>query len=336
MKTKFYRVLAAALLLSGLAVGCSKSKKEQITVNIGITTYPEVILAEVQGFFEEELAPLNATMNIVTFTSGPPVVEALASRSVDFGAFGDQPALQAISSGVPVKILSGITDGTESQGLVARKDSGIKSVKDLKGKKIAAPAGSSAHIVLLVFLEKEGLTLDDIQYINLDIGSITTSLITGDIDGAVAFGTVFTAPPESEGIVKVQNGFGYKRSLGVIAGRTEFTEKHPDITVAILRALQKAAKWRVDNYDESIDILAEWYGMEREPIIQLNKATITMLKIDQDAQDSILFTADTLYRYEILSEKLTAEKIFDLKFQERAGTETFPGWGSERASKYTQ
>jgi aliphatic sulfonates family ABC transporter substrate-binding protein len=332
MKTRFFRVLAAALL-GGLVVGCSNPKKEQITVNIGITTYPEVIIAEVKGFFEEELTPLNATVKIAAFQSGPPQIEALAAKSLDFAAFGDQPALQAVSSGVPVKIISGISDGSEAIGLVAREDSGIKTVKDIKGKKIAAPVGTTAYLLLLTFLDKEGITFDDFEFVNLAIGSITTSLINGDIDGAVAFGTTFSDPPEGEGLVKIQSGVGYKRNVNVIAGRTEFTKKHPDITVGVFRALQKAAKWRVDNYSESIDILAKWLGVEKEVIIQSAATSITLLKLDQDAQDAVLISADVLYRNDIISEKLTAERIFDLKIQEQAGLETFPGWGAERVKR---
>ena len=335
MKTKFFWILIA-VLLGGLAVSCSKSKKEQkeqITVNIGTQTYAEVVIAEVKGFFKEELAPLNAATKIATFQSGPPEVEALAAKSLDFAVLGDQPALQAVSSGVPVKIISGILDGAEGFGLLARADAGIKSVKDIKGKKIASPAGTNAYLLLLTFLEKEGLTLDDIQYVNLAIGSITPSLITGDIEGAVAFGTTFSYPPEEEGIIKVHSGVGYKQNVQVVLARTEYTQKYPDITVAVLKALQKAAKWRVDNYDESIDIIAEWAGVERDVIIKSLNDYITLLKLDQGAQNALLVSADLLYRSDIIAEKLTAENIFDLKFQEQAGLETYPGWGAERVKQ---
>jgi aliphatic sulfonates family ABC transporter substrate-binding protein len=335
MKTMFFRVLAA-VLLGGLAVSCSgakKGQKEQITVNFGNISYAEVIIAQVKGFFEEELAPLNAKVEIATFQSGPPQIEALAAKSLDFAALGDQPALQAVSSGIPVKIIAGISDGTENLGLLAREDSGIKSVKDIKGKKIASPAGTTAYQLLLMFLEKEGLTFDDFEFINLAIGSITPSLVNGNIDGAVAFGTTFSDPPEDEGLVKIQDGFGYKRNVNVILGSTEFTKKYPDITVAILRAIQKAAKWRVDNYDESIEIVSKWLGADREVIIKSAATFITLLKLDQDAQDAVLISADLSYRNDIIPEKLTAEKLFDLKFQEQAGLETYPGWRAETIKK---
>jgi sulfonate transport system substrate-binding protein len=329
MKTRFFRVLAAALV-GGLVMGCSNPKKEQITVNFGTQIYPEVLIAQVKGFFEEELAPLNAKVEVATFQAGPPEIEAITAKSLDFAALGDQPSLQAISSGVPVKIIAGISDGTENIGFLAREASGIKTVKDIKGKRIAAPAGTTAHLLLLAFLEKEGMTFDDFEYVNLAIGSLTASLITGDIDGAVAFGSTFADPPEGEGLVKIQDGNGYKRNVNVILARTEFTNKYPDITVGVLRALQKAAKWRADNFDESINIVVKWTGADREIIINALKTLVTLLKIDRNTQDSIIDSAGLLYRNDIISEKLTAEKVFDLKFQETAGLEAYPGWGAEK------
>jgi aliphatic sulfonates family ABC transporter substrate-binding protein len=333
MKTKFFRILVAVLVV-GLAMSCSKSKKEQITVNIGTqTVYFEVMIAQEKGFFAEELAPLNAKVEVATFPSGPPQIEALAAKSLDFALVGDQPALQAISSGIPVKIIAGISDGTENMGLVARKDSGIKTVKDIKGKKIASPAGTNAYLMLIMFLEKEGLTFDDIEYVNLAIGSINASLINGNVDGAVAWGPVFSDPPEEEGLVKVHSGAGYKRNVNIIVARNEFIEKNPDITVGVLRALQKAAKWYVNNYDETIEIVAKWTGIERDVHVQLSKVLVTLLNLDSTTQDAVLSSADLLYKSDIIAEQLTSQQIFDLKFQERAGIETFPGWGADRADR---
>ena len=339
MKTMFFRILAAALL-GGLVMGCSNPKKERtserisepIVVHFGDQAYPEVILAQEKGFFEEELKQYNATVKILEFQSGPPQVEALAAKELDFASFGEQPAIQAIASGVSLKIVSGILDGALGFGLIARADSGIKVVKDIKGRKIAAPAGSSAYHLLTVMLEKSGLTFDDIEFVNLSIGSITPSLIAGHVEGAVAYGQVFTNPPVDEGIVQINSGFGYKRGLALIAGRTEFLEKYPDITVAVLRALQKAAKWRVDHYDETLDILSNFLGFDKIVIEMSIPTAVTLLKLDDAAKDEVLMSVDLLFRTEILSERFTAEQLFDDKYAVAAGLETYPGWGADKVN----
>jgi len=326
-------------LVAVSVAGCRKTKGgtessgKPVEIRIGNQTYAEVILSQQKGFFEEELKPYNAVVKIVTFQSGPPEVEALAAKELDFALFGDQPAIQAIASGLPVKIVSGIVDGTEAFGLVARADSGIKEVKDIKGRKIAAPAGTVAHMLLLVMLEKNGLTLNDIEYVNLAIGSITPSLIAGNVDGAVAFGLTFSDPPVDEGIVKINSGDGYKRNTNVIAARTEFLEKYPDISVAVLRTLQKAAKWRVDNYDETLDIVADWTGYGKEVTAKSFLSASTLLKLDDATKDEVLITANILFKNDLIPKQLTAEQLFDDKYALAAGLETYPGWRVSAAKK---
>ncbi|MDR2922211.1 MAG: aliphatic sulfonate ABC transporter substrate-binding protein [Treponema sp.] len=339
---KIFRKTAILLLVTLVAVSvtnCSKTKGgtessgKPIAIRFGNLTYPEPILASVKGFFEEELKAYNATIEIITFQSGPPQVEALAAKALDFAAIGDQPAVQAIVSGVPVKIVSGIADATEAFGLIARTDSGIKEVKDIKGHKIAAPAGTTAHQLLLVMLEKNGLTMDDIEYVNLANASITASLVAGDVESATAFGVIYSDPPVSEGVVKINSGEGYKRNINVIVTRTEFLEKYPDVSVAVLRALQKAAKWRVEHYDETIDIVADWTGYSKEVTEKSFPTSITLLKLDDGAKDAVLMSMDILFKNGLLSKRLAPEQLFDDKYTAAAGLEVYPGWVAETVKK---
>jgi len=339
---KMVKKTAALLLMVFVTVavtGCSKTKSGSessgapLEIRFGNLVFPEVILAQEKGFFAEELKPYNATIKVLSFQSGPPQVEALAAKGLDIAGFGDQPAIQAIASGVPIKIIAGISDGTEGQGLLARVDSGIKEVKDIKGHKIAAPAGTTAHQLLMVMLEKNGLTFNDIEFINMAIGSITTSLVAGNVDGAVAWGTPFSDPPTNEGVVQINSGNGYKRSLSVIAARTEFLEQHPDIAAAVLRALQKAAKWRVDNYDETLDIVTNWTGSDREVTEKSFPPFLTLLKLDDAAKEAVLTSMDICFRNDLISKKLTADQLFDDTYAVAAGVETYPGYGADRVQK---
>jgi len=332
-------VLLLIALVAVSVVGCSKTKGgtaasgQPIEIRFGNITYPEVVLAQEKGFFAEELKSYNATVKVHTFQSGPPQVEALAAKELDFAAFGDQPAIQAIASGVPVKIIAGISDGTENLGLLARADSGIKKVADIKGKKIAAPAGTTAHQLLMVMLEKHNYTFDDIEYVNLAIGSITPSLIAGNVEGAVAFGRVYADPPLDEGLVKVNSGKGYKRNVNVIAARAEFLENNPGLSAAVLRAIQKAAKWRVDHYDETLTIVSNFVGTDKEIFIALFPTMVTLLKLDDAAKEDVILSADILFKNDLIAKRLTAADLFDEKYAASAGIETYPGWGADTINK---
>lgn len=317
---------------SGASGSSTEPAGEPVTIRVGNITYAEIIIAVKKGFFEEELKPLNAKVEVSTFPSGPPQIEALAANEIDIAVFGDQPALQTISSGVPVKIISGISDGPDGFGLIARKDSGIKEVKDIKGHKIAAPAGTTAHQLLLAMLEQNGLTLDDIEFINLANANIIPSLVDGNIDGAVAFGTPFTDPPVDDGVVQIHSGRGYKRNVNVIAGRTDFLEKNPEAAAAFLKAVQKAAKWRKDNFEESLEIVAEWTGTDKEVLRKGSETSIALLLLDDSAKEAILESAGILTRGGILPKVPSEEELFDDTYAKAAGLITYPGWGSDKVS----
>lgn len=327
-------VLLLLALIAASVVSCNKAKGgaeasgKPIEIRFGNLTYPEIILAQEKGFFEEELKPYNATVKVITFPSGPPQIEALGTQAVEFAALGDQPAVQAVASGVPVKIIAGISDATEYQGLVARAASGIKEVKDIKGHKIAAPAGTTAHQLLLVMLEKNGLTINDIEFVNMAIGGLTPSLTAGNVDGAVAWGTTFIDPPVNEGIVKISSAKGYKQIANVILARTEFVEQYPDVTAGVLRALQKAAKWRVDHYDETLEIVSNFLATDKDVFTKIFPTFVTLLKLDDKAKASVLESADLWFRSGLIDKQLTAEQLFDDTYSNAARLEVYPGWGA--------
>src|SRR5262249_60837471 len=84
-------------------------------------------------------------LNRVNFTAGPPFFAAFQSGSIAVGFLGFQPAVTGIAQGIPIKIVAVENDAGGAEGLVVRQDSGIRSLSELRGKKVATKAGSSAH-----------------------------------------------------------------------------------------------------------------------------------------------------------------------------------------------
>ena len=110
-------------------------------------------IAEAEGLFTKE----GLELNLVKFTAGPPFFAAFQSGSIDVGFLGFQPAVTAVAQGIAVKIVAVENDAGGAEGLVARQDSGIKGLADLRGKKVATKRGSSAHTALLTGLKIGGL-----------------------------------------------------------------------------------------------------------------------------------------------------------------------------------
>ncbi len=201
-RPKFY-ALTTVLALTGLAAaGCSSSSSSSssstgtsavstsspsasssvnlssVTLNIGDQkgTGAEAVLTAA-GL----LSTLPFHVNWSDFTSGPPMLEAMASGSVDIGGVGDAPPVFAASGGEQVEIVGARETNGDQDAVVVPKNSPITSIQQLKGKKIAYGSGSSGNYNLLTVLTKAGLTTKDVSLVNLQPAEALAAFTSGDV-----------------------------------------------------------------------------------------------------------------------------------------------------------
>lgn len=176
--------------------------------------------------------------------AGPAVNEGFANDQLDFAYQGDLPALIGRATGLKTRFL--LASGARKPlYLAVAKGSGIKTIEDLKGRKIALQRGTNGHLAAIKVLEAHGLTERDIHVINLDSAGTVAALTSKDIDAA--FGDtqlINLAAKDSADIIYTTKGddprFG--RNAGII-GREAFIEAHPEVTQRVVDAFVKAAQW---------------------------------------------------------------------------------------------
>jgi sulfonate transport system substrate-binding protein len=251
------RAVMAAFAFSVLA--SPAIAEEPLTINVGYAAigldnrpYAEgtsAATARAGEYLEKEFAnDPNVKIEWFFFKgAGPAVNEAFANNQLDFAYQGDLPSLIGRANGLKTKYL--LASGARTPlYLAVAKDSTIKSVADLKGKKVAYQRGTNGHLAAIKILEANGLTEKDIQVINLDSAGTVAALTSQDIDAA--FGDTTLINLASKGNAKViyttkgdDPRFG--RNAGII-GREDFIDKHPEITQRVVDAFVKAAQWSSD------------------------------------------------------------------------------------------
>jgi sulfonate transport system substrate-binding protein len=302
--------------------GKPRNNGQPVTINLGdLSGYPIVKVANAKGFFKEEFEKDNVTVTVHNFQSGPPEVEALAARSLDFALMGSQPALQGISNGVGIHILSGVVDASGANGLIVRADAGINSIADLKGRKVGVPVGTTSHLTLIKQLEKNGLTVNDIELLNLAAGDIPSSILTGAIPAAVIFEPGLTgAVANGQGTIrKLDTAAGYVRLVDVIVARDKFVKTYPDLAVRLLKVIKRTVLWYNEHQEESLDILASYLSINKEVFRPLILAMPPLLALKPEDKNSILETAKYLRDSGIITADLREERIFDDRFAREAG-----------------
>jgi sulfonate transport system substrate-binding protein len=314
------------LFLGGLVIltvsGCAKKAKTAEfpkEIRIGSQRYEFTLDALEQGYFEEEFGKDAITVLVRDFASGPAEIEAITAGELDIALLGDQPAVQAIANGVEIEVIAGNTDGTHSIGLAARKDAGIDRVEDIRGKKIGVPVGTTAHQLLLKMLEKHNLTDRDLEIINLANADITTTLLSGGIQGAVAFGMPFANADAYEGLKTVADGTGYKLNVNVIIARNGFSHQYPELVERLLAVFQRTLEWRNSHFEESVGIYARAVGLEPDLLREYMRKSLLILDLDDERRASVVDTAQTLYQYGYITRKLTEQDIFNDRYGIAAG-----------------
>ncbi len=266
-------------LVAVFATGCTKEKAESSdkevsaeaktesssTLRIAAQPYPlysSIWVAYEKGYLREELDAVNTDFTWTQFQSGPLVNEAVAAGEADLGYMADLPAIIAKSSGQDIEIVSNVAYGEKGLAVLVKPDSKIKSVKDLKGKKVAYATGSYAQHLLALLLDNEGLSLNDIESINLGAGDQPAALSGGDVD-AIVIWEQYISKLTSEGQAKVlADGTGIKKGNMVTYAVSSYAEKNPKVIEAYIKALDKADKFIESNPSEAAELIAKDFGID--------------------------------------------------------------------------
>ncbi|WNR44079.1 aliphatic sulfonate ABC transporter substrate-binding protein [Paenibacillus roseipurpureus] len=282
-------VTAAFLSLTVLA-GCASNKsdtknasapaKDPIKVNVAINggISPLTVLKE-KGWLQEAFKAENAEIVWSEFPSGPPLLEALVAGRVDVSFLGDGATLSGLSSGLPFQIIGLTSEGARSNALIVPANSPIKSVEDLKGKKVALAKGTTAHVYLLKLLSAHGLQPNSVEIVNLQPDDAAAAFTSGQLDAWVAWDPNIT----------IQLGSGKAKSIawdkeGILSpvsliAQNDFLTKHPNLVTTYLKQYKKAAAWMKDNQDDAAKLFSE----QKKVPVDTMKTLLTNSSVDLQA-----------------------------------------------------
>ncbi|MDH5547675.1 MAG: ABC transporter substrate-binding protein [Gammaproteobacteria bacterium] len=256
-------MLRASIAVLVLLLSATVSAEEKVRIGwVYAMANAPVVIADKQGLFAKE----GVEVEITSFTSGPILHQALAAGQLDMAYIGAPPVYHWYSRGLKSQILAKVNYGQAA--VIVRKDSGITSLKDLRGKKIAGVKKGSGMDVLLrgyVLGEAAGLEADkDVRVIPMPPGNMGPSVENGVVDAAFIW-EPFTSQYELRGTTKVIFDMneavpGYPWYV-VMAPPEVLKEKRAAIT-KVLRAHNKAIEFLNSAPDAGNDIIAEAFKME--------------------------------------------------------------------------
>ncbi len=272
------RTLLKRLAVSGLGAAASASPLGAFGANGA--AWPEVIrigvaqpalgtpptfagsslsIAHARGWLEESFKPAGTRIEWFFFKgAGPAVNEALSTRQLDFALQGDLPAIVARAAGLKTRLV--LATGIRTNIYIGvPPDSPLKTVADLRGKRVSLFKGTNMHLPALRLLEANGLSEKDLRLLNLDTAGYLAALTTRDIDAAI--GAMDILRLRDKGAVRIlysskNQSPVYTRQSHVLV-TDEFAGKYPEATRQFVRTAVQAARWASDEKNRE-EVLRTW------------------------------------------------------------------------------
>ena len=271
--------LLAAVVLLVLSYRHIAKDPEKITFAHSSLPFAGIAqVAQMQGYFRSE--GLDVEPRIHSY--GKIALEALIDGKADFATVAETPFMLAILNGKKIMIIATIQTSNDNHAIVARKDRGILSPSDLKGKIIGTTFGTSAHFFLDVFLLTHGVITNEIRVVNLEPDKLQEALQKGAVDAVSAWNpTLLTIQKEFEKqVVTFYDLDIYKQTFNVITTE-KYVDKHPDRVIKLLRGLLRAEKFIKQKPLEAQRIVAEFSDTDPKLLAEFWKANKFSVSLDQ-------------------------------------------------------
>jgi sulfonate transport system substrate-binding protein len=272
----FSLLFATGLSLSLLVASCSPSSTTTSAASPGVASGNQAKVIRVgyqksatvlnvlknQRSLEKRLQPEGVNVEWNEFAAGPQMLEALNVGSIDFAYTGETPPVTAQAAGTPLVYIASEAANPGSEAILVLNDSPIKSVADLKGKKVALNKGSNVHYLLVRALEAAGLQYTDIETAFLPPGDARPAFEQGKVDAWVIWDP-FYAAAEKNGARVLVDGKDLVPNRGFFFSSQAFASQNPELIKTFINEADKASAWAKGNRSGVADILSKSMGIDK-------------------------------------------------------------------------
>jgi sulfonate transport system substrate-binding protein len=303
-------ITSAVLSISLVAATVSGSYGQEKVVRIGFQKYGKLVLLKGRGTLEDKLKPLGYRVSWTEFPSGPPLLEALNVGAIDFGISGETPPIFAQAAGAPLVYLAYDPPAPRGEAILVPSDSPLKSVADLRGKKVALNKGSNVHYLLAKALENAGLKYTDIQPVFLAPSDALAAFTRGAVDAWVIWDPYEAAAEASTGARILSDGTGLVANHQFYFSSKKFLGENGKAVDTVLEALNEADDWTKNNIDAAAEQLSPSIGLPASVLaVSLKRESYGILPISDGVIASQQRIADTFFALGLLPKAITVSHL---------------------------
>lgn len=262
MLTRRQLIASSASVISASPLLVASSFAQEKVLRVGTLK----LMHSITPHFYEKFAPAGYKIEVIAFETPTDGKNAVVTKSVHFGIFGIAAATLGGASGEPLVVIG--AQCNKGMAVVAGKDSGVTSVKELKGKKVGILPGSTQEVVILDRLKQEGLTIKDIQPVRLAFSEMATALERGDIDAYVGAepGPSISISRGAGKIVEYPYGTPTGTLNMVIGAHADTVKSEPALVKQYLQMHRKATEYALANRAAFVEMAVQKLGLPAKTV----------------------------------------------------------------------
>ncbi|WP_025128115.1 aliphatic sulfonate ABC transporter substrate-binding protein [Pseudomonas sp. PH1b] len=299
--------------LAGLALGMALNAQADTDLRIGYQKSSTLLaLLKAQGTLEKQLAGQGVKITWHEFTSGLPLAESLNVGNVDISAdVADTVPVFAQAAGAKLTYFATETPSPAAQSIVIAKDSPLKSLADLKGKRIAVTKAAGSHYLLIAALREAGLSFADIQPVYLTPADGRAALETAKVDAWVTWEPFVASAQRQQGARVLHDGQGLASYRRYYLASSDYAKAHPEVLNQVFAELQKTGTWVKAHPAEAARLLGPLWGNLDVPTVELanSRRTYQVEVVKPDALGEQQKIADAFYQEKLLPKPVDARAV---------------------------
>ncbi|RZG75995.1 sulfonate ABC transporter substrate-binding protein [Acinetobacter wuhouensis] len=300
-------ILSASLATIMMLSGCSK-QQESTTLNIGFQKYGVLPIVKARGDLDKALKEKGVTVKWVEFPAGPQLLEGLNVGSVSFGEAGEAPPIFAQAANSNLVYIANQPAAPLAEALIVPKDSTIKSIQDLKGKRVVLNKGSNVHYLLLKVLEANHLKLDDIQVVYLPPADARAAFEKGAVDAWVIWDPFFASAEKQLGAKVLATGQNLVNNHQFYLADRKFAEQHPDVLKAVVNELNTTTQWVSQHQTDAAKLLEKPTGLPLDVLnTSISRMGFGVTPISSEVAKQQQYVADAFYQQKLIPNKINIQ-----------------------------
>jgi sulfonate transport system substrate-binding protein len=266
--SKVYRTILVAISILIAAAPAALAQNTDNVIRIGYQKYGTLVLLKARGSLEKRLAPLHIEVKWTEFPAGPQLLEGLNVGAIDFGTVGEAPPIFAQAAGADLIYVGNEPAASAAEAILVPKDSPIKTVAGLKGKKVALNKGSNVHFLLVKLLEKAGVQYRDIDAVFLTPADARAAFERGSVDAWAIWEPFLAAAQMQTGARILADGNGVVSNHQFFLASRPYASKRSDVVAIALEEVAAVDQWAKTNPKEAAAALSPQIGLD-QPTLEL-------------------------------------------------------------------